>query len=293
MTASYRPVPAIDVPLGLGRRSAVQAPDAAAARPTSTPPAPVISVGELPETEAVAHFARLLAGDLDQGVGRTVTWLNHHSALMALRAGVPLDQFDYLGVDGIFLGRMVKATGARTSADLLLPELLARKRGLRIALVGSSTQTLEAVAAKATAEFSHDVVLMRDGFAGLPTPEELRADLVAVGAQLVIIGLGAPLQDTYALALKTPGLLVLTCGGWLDQYSGAGSYYPAWAYPLRLNWLVRLAREPKRLWRRYTIDAVRALRVRAKLVDYVTGLGAQPLAAVTSGALTLPRVSAV
>jgi hypothetical protein len=62
---------------------------------------------------------------------------------------------------------------------------------------------------------------------------------------------------------------------------------------LRLNWLVRLAREPKRLWRRYTIDAVRALRARAKLVDYVTGLGARPLEAVASGPLlATPRVPA-
>ena len=293
MTASYPALPAIDGQLGLGRLSPVRAPAATDVRPTALPPGSVISVGELPETAAVAQFARLLAGDLHQGVGRAVTWLNHHSALMALRAGVPLDQFDYLGVDGIFLGRMLKTTVARTSADLLLPELLAQTQGLRIALIGSSTQTLQAVAAKATAEFGHDVVLMRDGFAGLPTPEELRADLLAVRAQLVIIGLGAPLQDTYALALKTPGLLVLTCGGWLDQFSGAASYYPAWAYPLRLNWLVRLAREPKRLWRRYTIDAVRALRVRAKLVDYVTGVGAQPLAAVASGAVPMPRVPAV
>lgn len=292
MTASYPVRPAIDGQLGISRLPAVQTRGVIDARPGGTTPASVVSVGELPEREAVTRFARLLAGDLDRGVGRTVTWLNHHSALVALRAKVPLDQFDYLGVDGIFLSRMLKATDARTSADLLLPELFAQKQRFRIALIGSSTETLEAVAAKVTAEYGHDVVLMRDGFAGLPTPEELRADLLAVGAQLVIIGLGAPLQDTYALALRTPGLLVLTCGGWLDQFSGAESYYPAWAYPLRLNWLVRLAREPKRLWRRYTIEAVRALRARAKLVDYVTGMGAQPLAAVASGALPMPRVPA-
>lgn len=294
MTASYPALPAMRVSLGLGRPQMGEAPGEAELRSALTSSASVISVGEIPETVAVTQFARLLAGDLERGVGRTVTWLNHHSALMALRAGVPLDQFDYLGVDGIFLGRLVKATVPRTSADLLLPELLAQTQGLRIALIGSSTATLQAVAAKASAEYGHDVVLLRDGFAGLPAPEELRAELLAVGAQLAIIGLGAPLQDTYALALKTPGVLVLTCGGWLDQFSGGGSYYPAWAYPLRLNWLVRLAREPKRLWRRYTIDAVRALRAQAKLADYVTGMGARPLEAVASGApLAMPRVSAV
>jgi hypothetical protein len=50
----------------------------------------------------------------------------------------------------------------------------------------------------------------------------------------------------------------MTCGGFLDQILQS-NYYPAWAYPLRLNWLVRLAREPRRLWRRYTVEAVVAL----------------------------------
>jgi hypothetical protein len=52
---------------------------------------------------------------------------------------------------------------------------------------------------------------------------------------------------------------------------------------LRLNWLVRLAREPRRLWRRYTVDAVRAVRARADLIGYVTGVGERPLAAASSG----------
>jgi hypothetical protein len=94
--------------------------------------------------------------------------------------------------------------------------------------------------------------------------------------QIAVLGLGAPLQDHYALATASPGILVATCGGWLDQFAG-DTYYPAWAYPLRLNWLVRLAREPRRLWRRYTIDALRALWSRAALIQYVTVEGRRPL----------------
>jgi hypothetical protein len=55
-----------------------------------------------------------------------------------------------------------------------------------------------------------------------------------------------------------------------------------------LNWLVRLAREPRRLWRRYTIDAVRALRSRAELAEYVIGLGHRPLAAASARPRTVP-----
>ena len=106
----------------------------------------------------------------------------------------------------------------------------------------------------------------------------LRGELQRAGAELVVVGLGAPLQDFYALELRAPGMLVVTCGGWLDQFC-AVSYYPSWAYPLRLNWLVRLAREPRRLWRRYSVDALRALRARRALVEFVTGRGSRPLLA--------------
>lgn len=229
------------------------------------------------------RFAQLLADNLATGTGGTLTWLNHYSALQSMRAGVPLDRFDYLGLDGILLCRLVKAECERTSADLLLPALLRRTQDLRVALVGSHAETLQLVKAKIESGYGHRVVLVRDGYDQLPEPAILRRELREARAQLVIIGLGAPRQDFYALDIALPGVLVATCGGWLDQYSGDEDYYPAWAYPLHLNWLVRLVREPRRLWRRYSVDAVRALRVKAELTDYVLGLGRAPLQAAGRG----------
>jgi exopolysaccharide biosynthesis WecB/TagA/CpsF family protein len=235
----------------------------------------------LVELGAVGRLTGLLLQNLNRGTGGTVTWLNHHSALRSLRADVPLEEFDYLGLDGIFLCKLVGSSAPRTSADLLLPVLLERSRYLRIALIGSTAETLAAVSAKIETEYGHRVVLARDGYAGLPEPADLRRELLRAGAELVVVGLGAPLQDFWALELRTPGTLVVTCGGWLDQFTAA-AYYPSWAYPLRLNWLVRLAREPRRLWRRYTVDAVRALAARSALVAFVTGRGARPLLAAAA-----------
>jgi exopolysaccharide biosynthesis WecB/TagA/CpsF family protein len=237
---------------------------------------------------AEREFARALLAKVEAGVGGTVTWLNHFSALQSLHGGVPLEQFDHLGVDGILLCRLLGVPTPRTSADLVLPELFALSGPLRIALIGSTRETLHAVATKIHAQYGHRVVLVRDGYAGLPTAADLRNQLRAARVQVAVVGLGAPLQDHYALAAASPDVLVVTCGGWLDQFGG-DSYYPAWAYPLRLNWLVRLAREPKRLWRRYTVDAIRALRSRALLIHYVTVVGRRPLA----GALSRSETSSV
>lgn len=231
------------------------------------------------EGPLVDRLAAALASRLASGRGGTITWLNHYTALVAMRAGVPLRRFSYLGVDGTLLCRLLrmKTSACRTSADLVLPRVLEQSSGLRVALVGSTPETLQLVADKIATRYGHDVVLTRDGYAGLPEVPVLRAQLAAARAQLVIVGLGTPLQDNYALGLGRTGVLVATCGGWLDQFSRESSYYPAWAYPLRLNWLVRLVKEPRRLWQRYTVDAVRAVRARALLAEYVSGQGGRPL----------------
>ncbi|MGY1820428.1 WecB/TagA/CpsF family glycosyltransferase [Geodermatophilus sp. SYSU D00079] len=239
---------------------------------------PAAGDGQVPPVS----FADVVTDALRTRAGGVLTWLNHYSALQALHAGVPLDEFDYLGLDGVFLSRIVRAEVPRTSADLLLPVVLARCAPLRIALVGSTPETLAAVVARIESEYRHRVVLTRDGYSGLPEPHQLRQELQEARVDLVVVALGAPRQDLYALQLRTPGVLVATCGGWLDQYAG-GDYYPSWAYPLRLNWLVRLCREPRRLWRRYTVDAVRATRAAGELTDYVMGLGGRALRAAGSG----------
>jgi exopolysaccharide biosynthesis WecB/TagA/CpsF family protein len=248
---------------------------------TAAPGLEFTDTGEPVADSPERQFARALLADVRRGAGGTVTWLNHYTAMQSLRGGVELDRFDYVGVDGILLCHLLKSCPPRTSADLVLPLLLEHPVPLRIALIGSTAETVRAVATKIEGRYGHQVVLVRDGYAGLPTPADLRSELRAARVQLAVVGLGAPLQDHYALALRSPGILVATCGGWLDQFAGE-SYYPAWAYPLRLNWLVRLAREPKRLWRRYTVDAIRALRSRAALVQYVIGVGHRPLTAVFS-----------
>jgi exopolysaccharide biosynthesis WecB/TagA/CpsF family protein len=255
--------------------SFASSPDDALERSAVPAPTPVDGAEPAAETPE-RQFARALLARVEAGVGGTVTWLNHYSATQSMNGRVPLRWFDHLGVDGILLCRLLGSPTPRTSADLVLPLLFEHPVPLRIALIGSTPETLQAVTTKIEAR-GHRVVLRRDGYAGLPTPAKLRAELRNAGAQIAVLGLGAPLQDHYALATASPGILVATCGGWLDQFAG-DTYYPAWAYPLRLNWLVRLAREPRRLWRRYTVDALRALWSRAALIQYVTVEGRRPLA---------------
>lgn len=182
-----------------------------------------------------------------------VTWLNHTSVMRCLRAGVSLEAFDLVCVDGTLLQVILGARSApRTSADLVLPQLLRMTGGHGVALVGATPSASDAAVAFIEKEIlaSGTLDVVADGYSEWPIPG-------AEGLALAVLGLGAPLQDERALELKAAGgvRVAMTCGGWIDQVSQP-NYYPRWAYPLKLNWLVRLWREPARLWRRYTIDAV-------------------------------------
>ncbi|MEU2349076.1 WecB/TagA/CpsF family glycosyltransferase [Modestobacter sp. NPDC049651] len=204
-----------------------------------------------------------------------MTWYNHSSVLRSIRADVDVSRFDHVGIDGFFLRRLTAPGAPRTSADLVLPLLLEQlPRSTRVALIGSRRESLAAATevVEATASAPR-VVLVCDGYEELPPAADMATRLQDAGAQLVVVGLGAPRQDSYLLDLVSAGLteqVLLTAGGWLDQV-GDPAYYPPWAYRHKVNWLVRVCREPGRLWRRYTVEGLQARRsaelIRAHLLE--------------------------
>jgi exopolysaccharide biosynthesis WecB/TagA/CpsF family protein len=218
---------------------------------------------------SVETLVRVLSAAFRARQRMSVTWLNHFSAPRAIdRAAGELSDFDVIGIDGKLL-QIILGGHSRTSADLVVPALLTRLSRARVAIVGGpmDCEGERASAVSAFLQSDSEVVLSCDGYDGLPSPALLCEQLRRVRADVVIVGLGAGLQEQYAAAAKESfahGGLSLTCGGYLDQLLVDG-YYPGWAYPLRLNWLVRLAREPRRLWRRYSVDALQAVGHRARL----------------------------
>ena len=188
---------------------------------------------------------------------RSVTWLNHSSFLRLLPSKEILKDFTLIGVDGLFLKNLLFRKVRRTSADLVLPRILESSHS-KIFLIGGNKDQLFARGQKISELFPGVEILFNiDGYREdliLVTKERM----VSLLPDIVIIGMGAPQQEVIALDLmnvQNPNKIftIFTCGGWLDQIV-IENYYPTWAYPLRLNWLVRLLREPQRLWKRYTLE---------------------------------------
>ena len=84
--------------------------------------------------------------------------------------------------------------------------------------------------------------------------DEIVREINAAGADFVWVGLGAPKQElwmrTYRDRLDAPVLLGV--GAAFDFHAGAKPQAPAVLQAAGLEWLFRLATEPKRLWPRYS-----------------------------------------
>jgi exopolysaccharide biosynthesis WecB/TagA/CpsF family protein len=70
----------------------------------------------------------------------------------------------------------------------------------------------------------------------------------------VLVGLGAPRQETFAYAMRPLlDMPLLAVGAAFDYHAGLLKNPPAWMQKYALEWLWRLGLEPKRLWRRYIL----------------------------------------
>lgn len=214
-------------------------------------------------------LAEHLLGCHQNGSRTSITWLNHYSVQVMNTSDTVhfVAQADLVGVDGIFLRRILGCK-SRTSADTVIPALLPCVRNARICLIGTSSSSLAKAGESIAAMLGPDsrIVGMKNGFDRSLDSHEIVDWVDSIRADIVVIGAGPGKQDEVCHKIRSHSnsTLVLTCGGFLDQVHQK-DYYPSWAYPLRLNWAVRVCREPSRLWRRYTVDAVSALISAKKL----------------------------
>jgi N-acetylglucosaminyldiphosphoundecaprenol N-acetyl-beta-D-mannosaminyltransferase len=188
----------------------------------------VMSAHEDPDAHAAVLGATLAVPD-----GQPLVWALHalgharatrlygpdlmvHFCARAARAGTPI----YL-----YGGRTPEALG------LLESRLRERFPGLRIA--GGFSPPFRALSAE--------------------EEERVIADINSSGAGVVWVGTGQPKQEKWMLQMR-PRLdapLLVGVGAAFDFHAGLVSQAPHWMQRSGLEWVYRLAREPRRLWRRY------------------------------------------
>ena len=125
--------------------------------------------------------------------------------------------------------------------------------GKSLCLVGSQPGVAERAQAKMRKAYGNiDFCGVFDGFQPF---EEMVEWIMQRKPNAVLVGMGAPLQESFLLRLRQRGYrgLGLTCGGFLDQYTESQRYYPHLIDRLELRWLYRLMKEPRRLGQRYLV----------------------------------------
>lgn len=90
------------------------------------------------------------------------------------------------------------------------------------------------------------------------SPDETRAVRRQIAEQapdVLFIAFGAPKQELWLHenCAALPIGAAVTVGGALDTCAGLRKRAPRWTHDIGLEWLYRLVREPRRLWRRYLI----------------------------------------
>ena len=83
--------------------------------------------------------------------------------------------------------------------------------------------------------------------------------VAVAGADVLIVGLGAPKQELWVHAHREriAAPVALCVGATIDFLAGEKRRAPAWMRRVGLEWLHRLACEPRRLAKRYLRDAIR------------------------------------
>lgn len=139
-----------------------------------------------------------------------------------------------------------------------------RATGLRHFLYGSTDTTVAAVAQRLVEAYPGALIVGAYAPPFRPfTPEE-EADAIALvraaSPHIVWVALGTPQQDQFiARVVGALGMTLVGVGAAFDFISGTKPQAPPWMQRVGLEWLFRLASEPRRLWKRYLFGNVQFL----------------------------------
>ncbi len=228
-----------------------------AARPLAT--TPVMGLPLVCETTADVVPALLSPGQ------RCVYFMNAHC--FNVRARCPtykraLNRADVLLPDGIGVEIAAKLGGASIPENLngtdLTPGLMtaAAQKGLSVFLLGGRSGTAQRAAQKlCTHTPGLQIAGTCNGYDDLHNTEALIDRINASGADIVLVAMGVPLQELWIdkHAHRLNARLIMAVGGLFDFLAGNVRRAPVPVRRARLEWVWRLAMEPRRLARRYLI----------------------------------------
>ena len=253
-----------------------------------------IAVDNLDMEEAVSRIAELIEQFGIDGQSRSVATLNvdfmvnalgyffsqpQHPELLEI-----LRRSDLVTADGfpvVLLSKIINSPiKARVTGADLVPALAKRavKANWSIFLLGGQAGSADEAAAKLMIAnpglriAGTNAPMIHTAGEALMTSEEDDARLVAeineTKPDILLIGLGNPKQELRFHrnrdALKVP--VSIGVGGTFEFIAGRTKRAPNWIQKSNLEWVFRIAQDPKRLWRRYVNGMIKLAMMTAPLL---------------------------
>ena len=146
------------------------------------------------------------------------------------------------------------------NSKLKIQNLKFRERPLTVMFMGSSEKVLDLIVKRAAEVYPHlKIVTYSPPYKPEFSEEDNKAIVEAINAadpDLLWIGMTAPKQEKWTYSHWNELNIhchVGTIGAVFDFFAGTVERAPIWWQRHGLEWLYRLLKEPKRMWRRYII----------------------------------------
>jgi N-acetylglucosaminyldiphosphoundecaprenol N-acetyl-beta-D-mannosaminyltransferase len=218
--------------------------------------------------------------ELIEEIGRTTSQVSVNAAkLVAIRDDAELRELvlrsDLVTADGqsvVWASRLLgDALPERVAGIDLMQRLLelAERRGHRVFFLGATPQVLERAVATITARHPRlHVAGSRDGYFRPDEEQRVRDEIRAASPDILFVAMTSPRKEQWVAAAADLDVgFAMGVGGSLDVLAGLVRRAPRLVQRFGLEWLFRLAQEPRRLLRRYVTTNTRFL---ALLIREVT-----------------------
>ncbi len=173
-----------------------------------------------------------------------------------------LQQSDYILPDGSGINMACNIINNPLRENLngtdLFPSIcsLAQQHSYSIYLLGAKKGVAEKVKEELLLKYSSlNIVGYHDGYTPYKDMQTLIEDINNSKANILLVALGAPMQEIFIQKYKNKinVNLLLGVGGLFDFYSNRIKRAPLFLRELGFEWVYRMMQEPRRMWRRYIL----------------------------------------
>lgn len=137
---------------------------------------------------------------------------------------------------------------------------LSNRHGWRVLYVGGTAEVCRIAVERLSARYPRAVIAATDGYFDVTPGSDGNMAVLARVAEfqphVLFVGMGMPRQEEWIIDNldALPDAAIFSVGAAFDYEAGAQKTAPRWTGRLGIEWLYRLAADPRRLFRRYCVE---------------------------------------